>query len=288
MADPTYPPDQGPRNLSVMFHGLRRVVEGLADTISRRSVTRQVWNATIRSHLLGGESAAAPTFVAVPGALTGDFEYAYSFSSDYLHGETNLSPVLTTGAVAANQIDLTGARSTDPQMTDVNIYRRDTGEGDLDWRLVATIANPAAGSWTYSDNAEIVDLLSQPNPLTFYCPLWVVCGPGYELQRVKVKPEGGELVADPDNYWMLWLLRRKQNQQWPERISRTQDTTLSGMSTTGIWNPFVTSEAGPPRVDLGFPMLENDTLYLGLRGVGAEVPPLPELSCQVDATRKEV
>ncbi len=284
--EPTFPPDFGKKNLTDQVLGIRRAVETVVSTLQDRTTIREVWNVPVRNRVLGGGPSGAPAAVSDgPGSLVGDFEYAFTYESPYLGGETRMSPGGSTGAFAGDAAAVTGARSTDPQMTLVNIYRRPTGGTNLEWFFVASVANPAAGPWAYTDDAPIQDIFTNPTPLTFYCPLWAVCGPGYRLRRVKIRPMG-DLAADASNYWILHLYLQRLNAEWPSPMTRYMDTSLSGMSSKGLLNAFIASPAGPPRVDLDFPMPENATLYLGLRGVGAPQP-WPELSCQVEVTRQE-
>lgn len=286
MSDPTYPPTQGRVSLQDQVLGLNRSIDQVVSDVNGLKLQREVWSVPVRNRLLADQPGAAPAAASIgPGNLTGEYEYAFSYESPYLHGETLLSAEGSTALLAGEEVQVTGARSTDPQMAWVNIYRRAAGEGPLDWKRVGRVANPTAGGWSFDDNTATSGILSEPTPLTFYCPLGVIAGPNRRLRRVPVKPLG-DLEADPDNYWSLWLLRQKQNQKWPERISRYMDTTLSGMSAQRLLNPFIASPAGPPRVDLDFALEENDALYLGLRGVGAP-DPLPELSVQVEVTRQE-
>jgi hypothetical protein len=134
----------------------------------------------------------APTISIVSGSLspTVGYFYGYAFKSSTTGHVSTMSPLsANTGLQTSKNFTLAGDRSTDAQVDTVQIYRTDDGGSDFTSAgnsamfLLAEIANPGAGTWSFTDstpdaqlNTEItanLDHIADPPPagmsnLTFY------------------------------------------------------------------------------------------------------------------------
>jgi hypothetical protein len=95
--------------------------------------------------------------------------YVYCFQNDYTAHPSTASPVsASTGPMANTQITLTGTGSIDPQVSNIQIYR--TVDGGASYLLLATIANPGAGTWTYVDigiaDLQLNELIQAPQAMS--------------------------------------------------------------------------------------------------------------------------
>jgi hypothetical protein len=105
---------------------------------------------------------SANTFAAdTAGALTGAYQYTYTYYNSTTLGESSNAPFSAVHNVVANTINLTGlVASADPQVDQKRIYR--TTNGGAVFLLVATIANATT---TYADNTADTALGSTEVPL---------------------------------------------------------------------------------------------------------------------------
>ena len=102
--------------------------------------------------------APTTTGAVPPGSSNGSYNitstlgvsYAYCFQNAYTAHVSTASPVSAyTGPQASVQVTVSGTGSSDPQVSNIQIYR--TTDGGATYLLLATIANPGTGSWTYVD-----------------------------------------------------------------------------------------------------------------------------------------
>lgn len=113
--------------------------------------------------------AAPAVAIGAAGVLTGNYRYVYT----YVNGdgrESNPSPISTLITPAAQKVDVTVVASTDPQVTNIRIYR--TFVGGAIFYTVDTIANVAG---VYNDNipdgslgAQLSDIDREPPPILIY------------------------------------------------------------------------------------------------------------------------
>jgi hypothetical protein len=85
---------------------------------------------------------------AVPGTAPVQYGYAYVNAVGDVSGMSPASTPITV--IQGNQVTVSGARSTDPQVTTVFIYR--TPQGGSAFLYLDQVPNPASGPWTYLDN----------------------------------------------------------------------------------------------------------------------------------------
>lgn len=288
MADFTLPPD--PKDVG-SFMGwarqLRRVLQEALDDFNGRLVIERTWAVPIENRLLLGAPTAMPTLPTIAaGALTGEFEWAYSYSSTEGRYQTTLSPATAGTVLAAQKVEVEGQRSTDPRVTTVRVFRRDTGEGDADWLQVGTVANPTSGTWTLEDNTPKEDLSVQSTILETM--LWAVCGTGYRLVKVKIAWDA-DYDADPAAYWEFWLAMRRDGYSGYEMLCKPQTTEkVSLLRDYLYWLPFFTPDSRNPLPgrDLDMVVPEDARVYLMARGIGG-VAPLPNGIAQVIVSRQE-
>ena len=103
--------------------------------------------------------ATAPTVaLGAGGAITGTYQYAYTYYSSTTGAESAPSPVSAEIVATANQINLTGlVAAADPQADKIRIYR--VGGTILSFQLVATIAS---ASINYTDNTADANIDGTP------------------------------------------------------------------------------------------------------------------------------
>jgi hypothetical protein len=97
------------------------------------------------------------------------FKYVYVFKNSTSGHISTASPVsASTGIQTSKNIGLSGSRSTDAQVDDIDIYR--TVDGGSDYFYLATISNPPSGTWSYTDstadsglNTDLVAPLAHTN-----------------------------------------------------------------------------------------------------------------------------
>lgn len=253
---------------------------------SRLAIDRPV-GAPIRSPLMLGSPAAAPSAASVSaGAITEDRDWAFNYESTATGQQTALSAVYNRNCVA-EQVELTGARSTDPQVDKVNIWTRLQGSGDEAYHRVTQIANPASGAWTYTDNEEMDAYAGNPQPLAFQTPLLIACGRGFKVRRCKVRFRRA-LAANASAYWIFWLALIRDQQTVTYWQSPEQRTTTVGFLPDALYPVpyFAPTTGGYPSKDLNLLMNENDLLVFMGRGIGA-VDPLPEGSVLATVSEPE-
>lgn len=85
------------------------------------------------------------------------YQYYYAYGCSLTGHYGPVSPIsANTGPMVAQQDGLSGDRSSDPQVDIVGIFRNT--DGGAFYFLVNTVANPAVGSWTYTDTTSDDDL----------------------------------------------------------------------------------------------------------------------------------
>jgi hypothetical protein len=85
---------------------------------------------------------------AVPGTAPVQYGYAYK---NAIGDISNMSPASTPiTVIQGNEVTVSGAASTDPQVTTIYIYR--LPQGGSTFLYLDQIANPSSGLWTYTDN----------------------------------------------------------------------------------------------------------------------------------------
>lgn len=89
----------------------------------------------------------APSTALAGGSLTGTYQYAYSYYNDQQGIESSISPLTPELTLANNQVVLTLTPSTDPQVSNIRLYR--IGGIWTDFLLVTTLPNTAT---PYYDN----------------------------------------------------------------------------------------------------------------------------------------
>jgi hypothetical protein len=88
-----------------------------------------------------------------PLAIAADYptQYGFAYQNSLTGDISNMSPASAQITLQeGNHITVTGARSTDPQVNNIIIYR--LAQGGSTYLYVATIPNPATGMWSYVDN----------------------------------------------------------------------------------------------------------------------------------------
>jgi hypothetical protein len=116
-------------------------------------VDAKKWNGTTASGWGIAGPVTAPTLSFSVGSLspTAGYKYVFSFKNSSTGLPSTASdPSANTGPQTNRNIQLGGARSTDPQADTIEIYRNKDG-GSV-YYFLALIANPGAGSWSYTDS----------------------------------------------------------------------------------------------------------------------------------------
>jgi hypothetical protein len=112
------------------------------------------WNGTALEKWGINPPMSAPTLTFTYGTAntyqpTG-WSYVYCFQNSTTGHISTASPVSASTNVQSNfTVGLAGNASTDPQVNNVQIYR--TVDGGATYLLLATIANPGSGTWSYTD-----------------------------------------------------------------------------------------------------------------------------------------
>ena len=119
---------------------------------------------------------------AVPGTAPIQYGYAYKNASGDI---SNMSPAsVPITVIQGNQVTVSGAGSTDPQVTTVYIYR--TAQGGSTFLYLDQVPNPAGATWTYTDNTPDsglnVTIQAQVNGEGTPLPAGATCM-AYHLQR---------------------------------------------------------------------------------------------------------
>lgn len=79
------------------------------------------------------------------------YSYVFSYKNSVTGHVSTASPVsANTGVMIGQKVTITGARSTDSQVDQVEIFR--TSDGGEFYDSLAVITNPASGSWSFIDN----------------------------------------------------------------------------------------------------------------------------------------
>jgi len=99
--------------------------------------------------------ASAPTLALTGTGITAEegYKYVYCYGNSTTAHVSSPSPAsASTGAFSNQQVDVTGARSTDAQVDKVHIFRTTDGGGGIYFEHPdSPIANPGAGTWTLND-----------------------------------------------------------------------------------------------------------------------------------------
>lgn len=81
------------------------------------------------------------------------WQYVYCYNSPkYTHVSTASPVSASSGPGTWASITVSGPRSTDPQVTQIQIYR--TPDGGSTFEFLGQVANPASGNFTYTDTAH--------------------------------------------------------------------------------------------------------------------------------------
>lgn len=285
---PPAPVRSGPEDLIRFSVEVTQILQDIADYAAQVGTVERPWGVICRNLLLLGTPAAPPGVAAIgAGPLTGEFEYASSYRSTSLGMETGLSAVASSGVVAAQTLQITGAKSTDSQVDLVLIWRRLAGGTEKDWLLVAEVSNLGGGGWSYDDELDTTTLIAAPTfPMDFAYPLWTACGPNWFLRRVKIRWDD-IFEPDPANYWQIQLRMQQEGRVATAAITKPQTTEAIRLTPQRLYNvPQANAVNEPLTPVLDLPVPENATVVLSLRGFGS-VSPLPRFAVQVDAYRKE-
>ena len=143
--------------------------------------------------------AAAPSATPSGGGNTyaGTYKLAYRYKdangTDYVY--SSLSAELSSTVAANQQYAWTVARSTEPRVTHIELYRTTADQPDV-FYLVTTIANPPSGDGTYTDTKSDDDLLAL-TPLPVYYEDGSLCA-----RRQELPPDDLTVVTCfQDRYW---------------------------------------------------------------------------------------
>src|SRR6185312_15302825 len=96
----------------------------------------------------------APTLAFASGPLTiiKGYTYVYCYKNSTTEHVSTASPIsASTGPQTSKEVQLSGDRSTDPQVDKVQIYR--VSDGGSIYMFLAEIANPGVGTWSYTDTS---------------------------------------------------------------------------------------------------------------------------------------
>jgi hypothetical protein len=105
----------------------------------------------------------------VPGVI--GHTYVFTFGSSATAHVSNISPTSTVTSATNRQWTVTGARSTDPQVDQIHVYRTEDG-GQIFYELDnSPIANPGVGTWSIVDNDFDGSQLSTPRLQSQLAPL---------------------------------------------------------------------------------------------------------------------
>jgi hypothetical protein len=121
---------------------------------------------------------------AVPG--TAPIQYGYAYMDSTTVDVSNMSPASNPiTVIQGNQVTVAGARSTQPQIDTVVIYR--TPQGGSTFLYLDQVPNPPSGQWSYIDNktdAQLnTELQAQVNGEGTPLPTGATCL-AYHLTRV--------------------------------------------------------------------------------------------------------
>ncbi len=111
------------------------------------------WNGSTTTNWGIATPATAATLSFSAGSLSprSGYTYVYVFKNNSTQHISTSSPVsASTGVQTSKNIGLSGSRSTDPQVDKIDIYR--TTDGGSVFYYLATINNPGAGTWSYTDS----------------------------------------------------------------------------------------------------------------------------------------
>lgn len=279
---PPVPEGEGP--FASWARQMRRILQTALDALAARPTIERTFAVPIRNLLSAGESCKAPGVSLAGGALSGNFDYAYSFRSSSNGRETPLSAGGNTGVIVSKKVTITGERSLDVAMDTVVLYRKPQGTAASAYQVVGTTDVPDEGAWSIDDEAD-TSTLGDPGPQVEW-PLWIVCGLGWRLRRVKLLWR--ELrEEDASNYWIFWLGLRKNGHEGFTYVGKPQTTEHIGLNPNVVWQiPQANAIAEAPDTDLDYEVDENDRLYLMARAVGTPEP-LPEGFAQVLVTKQE-
>lgn len=134
----------------------------------------------------------APTIapVSTGRTATAGNTYVYTYSSGQGGMSSNSPASATTGPYTNKQMQIFGARSGDPQVTQVHIFRTTDGGSSYFEILQSPIANPSSGTWTVVDTTADIDLNTGSQPNIF--PAGVAIG-SPDTPSINYFPPGGVL-----------------------------------------------------------------------------------------------
>jgi hypothetical protein len=182
--------------------------------------------------------SGAPTFTTGSGGLSSLTGYSWYFA--YFNSTTghvsNVSLIsVSSGAQTSKEFNLSGARSADPQVDSIMIFRNVDGGGFF--FQVATIANPPSGGWTYTDNNPDTSLNTQlyaPIGLINNIPPAGLTGLEYHANRVwGFVTNVLYYSAGADNAAALNILQNGVSaESWPPLNTLTFDAPLTRIVST--------------------------------------------------------
>ena len=274
MTEPILPP--------VEQRDLWRAIEEIQSALRRRQRTIIPVSVFLPCKFDGSGPTAAPTVASRgPGNLTGSYDWVYNYKDSGTGVETGLSGVLAD--VTLNEsLDLAGARSTNPRHDLVQVFRSPSGQAT--YRLVGSVANPAAGNWALTANTQF--LANAEVPMKFQWVIMTVCGIGWRLLKVKIKAHK-TVSPSASAYWKFWVARQVEGRDLHEQVTHVEDTSFAGFSTAypRLMKPRLTP-GGVPTEEFDFLLGENDTLSLYAQGVGGVVA-LPDLTVTLSLVHEE-
>ena len=147
---------------------------------------------------------AAPAVVAgAAGGLTGEYRAAYSYARVSAQGlvvESNLSPQSALVTLAAQQLDITTVASTDPQVTNIRLYRTlERGALLFIDRFIVNVSGPVPSVIADTALGAVAADGHNPPPLAN----WVAEFQGAFFLCQAIRPD------------YLWYSRRFEVEYWP-------------------------------------------------------------------------
>lgn len=256
----------------------------LRDTMGDPAVTGRPFPVYIPNRLILGSPVTSPVVATASGSVTEVRQYAYNFESSEGDYQTKISGA-TGVELASAKAWIQGDRSTDTRVDLVNIFTRVSGGTSESYRRVTQFANPASGSWNYTDNAGYSTYLGNPPPCQFAYPLQIASAVNFRVRRIRLQASRA-LAADSSAYWIFWMEVRKNLASLPYLTLGKQDTKKVGLQGNTIYEiPMWHLRGEAPNRDLDLALGEDDRVYFMSRGVGA-VSPLPNLLAMVEVSRE--
>lgn len=236
------------------------------------------------SPLLAQGYPCAPTTALIAGTLNGSYDYAVSNYSSETLKETPLGDSVTA-TPAGNGVRVTGERTLDVEFDYVRLYRKKTADDSTRWLLLAEIANPNSGSWSYDDTTTDVNALGARRSTLFSWNLWTPSTADWSIVRCMLRTSK-DIASSTGAYWQFWLSRKRNGGTLDEPISLVAETQNYGLQAS---RPFylrrITPTGSGASDELRYRLDRWDGVYLNARGIGL-VSALPPLTVQLDVSRQ--